>query len=67
MDKKYSIGEINKAWKAYNNTNVLRVMRGGKYHYVELKGKGIPRIEGTQANIVKLSQIKPFPEFLSGN
>jgi len=63
-DKIFTLSEITDLWSEYSAGKVLRVMRGGKWEFIPMNGKGIPRIEGTRAEVVDLKKIMPFPKFL---
>jgi hypothetical protein len=65
--KTYTLDEITAAYKKYKAANVMKVQKQGKYTYLALDGKGIPRIDGTAASIVPFSSVKSFPEYLREN
>lgn len=67
MKKNYTIDEITTAYNKYKTATVMRIQKQGKYTYMPLDGKGIPRIDGTAASVVKLSSVKTFPEYLREN
>ena len=67
MMNKYTLKDIEVAWKKYESESVLRVMKEGKWKTIPLKGRGIPRITATQAKVAKLKDIISFPEYLKQN
>jgi hypothetical protein len=63
-EKTYTLKEITMAWAKYKSMSVIRLLKAGKWEYILLEGKGIPRFEATRAERVHPSDYMAFPKFL---
>lgn len=63
-EKAYTLIELKVLWAAFNKKKMLRVQQGGVWKFVPLSGKGVPRLQGTKAEIVGYKHVKNFIEFL---
>jgi hypothetical protein len=62
--KTYTLEDIQTAYKEYESINVLRVLKDGKWRTEVLDGRPRGNFEGTSAQVVKLSKVIDFPEYL---
>lgn len=60
----FTIEDIETAWKEYETTDVLRVLKEGKWTTTTIKGQKIGPIDGTKAKMRALSDVMDFPEYL---
>ena len=61
--KTFTIDDIEKLYKKYQNITGIRVQKEGKWTYTFTK-KRLGNIDGTRAESVKLSQIMSFVDYL---
>ena len=58
---KYSMEELKSLWPSYDKAKTMRVLKDGTWIVTENRGM-IPG--ATKAEIVPMSQVKTFPEYL---
>ena len=61
----FTIEIIKDAWTEYKTKNVLRVLRDGKWK--TMPSTDVDKIKGTRAEVVSVSVVVSFPEFLEEN
>ena len=61
----YTLETIRRAWIEYKKKNVLRVLRDGSW--VTMPSTEVDKIAGTRAEVIKMSVVMSFPEFLEEN
>ena len=64
--KHFALEIIQDAWAEYKARSVLRVLKNGKWEILPL-GHDMDQIEGTRAEVVKLSTVQGFPKYLEEN
>ena len=65
MRKQFTPKQIEQAWKQYEEMQVLRALKNGRWEIVQvLSGGGIPHINGVKAEVSAIKDILTFPEFL---
>jgi hypothetical protein len=59
----YTIDQLYAAWKEYEDTTVMEVLREGRWKIIKNHNQNKP-IDGTSARRTKISNVMDFPDFL---
>jgi len=61
--KSYTLPQIKELWNKYRDINGLRILKDGRWKYLFGHQKQ-DLIGATRAEVVQLSQVMSFPEYL---
>jgi hypothetical protein len=59
--KTFTVDDIEKIWKAYNEKNVLRALKDGKWTTI---ANEVDRVDATSVKMEALPDVMEFPEYL---
>ena len=62
-EQTWNLGQLKKLWDRYMDISGVRILRGGKWVY-DFSGAPLHHIKGTRAEVIKLSQVLTFPQYL---
>lgn len=62
--RKFTLDEIERHYKAWDNERCIRILKNGKWTHQRFTKPGLPRIDGTKAEIVPLGSVIGFVKYL---